>query len=197
MFSGQSIGGSPGECIDKVARQLGDLGSEFDGVHPGAAVEIFASRASPDGHNRYPIFLPSVPKADMNFDQIKGSYLNLLERIRKSGNPDVDIPDFCASLQVFFLFHSRLKLNFPEYSNPSHRDETARILRKFVRKRGNETETAGDRRRSCCKQVHLQWYIHIQHLLYPPVFQPSRSSHLPTASPRPPFRRPSAQTTPK
>ena len=34
----------------------------------------------------------------MNFDQIKGSYLHLLDRIRKTGE-DVDIPDFCASLQ--------------------------------------------------------------------------------------------------
>ncbi|CAI2354116.1 unnamed protein product [Caenorhabditis sp. 36 PRJEB53466] len=108
---GQSVGGSPGECIDKVARQLGHLGSEFDRIHPGAAVEVLASRASPDGHSRYPVFLPSVPKANMNFDQIKGSYLNLLERIQKSGGETIDIPDFCASLQNTVTRHIATKLH--------------------------------------------------------------------------------------
>ncbi|CAB02716.1 putative tRNA N6-adenosine threonylcarbamoyltransferase, mitochondrial [Caenorhabditis elegans] len=108
---GQSVSGSPGECIDKVARQLGDLGSEFDGIHVGAAVEILASRASADGHLRYPIFLPNVPKANMNFDQIKGSYLNLLERLRKNSETSIDIPDFCASLQNTVARHISSKLH--------------------------------------------------------------------------------------
>ncbi|EGT40297.1 hypothetical protein CAEBREN_04341 [Caenorhabditis brenneri] len=106
---GQSIGGSPGECIDKVARQLGNLGSEFEGIHTGAAVEVLASRASPDGHHRYQIFLPHVEKANMNFDQIKGSYLNLLERIKKK--EEIIVPDFCASLQNTVARHIASKLH--------------------------------------------------------------------------------------
>uniref|UniRef100_A0A1I7U873 N(6)-L-threonylcarbamoyladenine synthase n=1 Tax=Caenorhabditis tropicalis TaxID=1561998 RepID=A0A1I7U873_9PELO len=108
---GQSISGSPGECIDKVARELGDFGPEFDGVHAGAAVEILASRASPNGHLRYSVFLPHVEKANMNFDQIKGSYLNLLERIRKKGETALNIPDFCASLQSTVARHIASKLH--------------------------------------------------------------------------------------
>ncbi|EFO92811.1 hypothetical protein CRE_18195 [Caenorhabditis remanei] len=107
---GESISGSPGECIDKVARHLGPLGSEFDGIHSGSAVEILASRSSESGHLRYPISLPHVEKANMNFDQIKGSYLNLLDRIRKNGE-DVDIPDFCASLQNTVTRHIATKLH--------------------------------------------------------------------------------------
>lgn len=107
---GQSIGGSPGECIDKVARQLGNLGPEFESVHSGAAVETLASRASPDGHHRYQIFLPHVEKANMNFDQIKGSYLNLLERIKKK-EEDICVPDFCASLQNTVTRHIASKLH--------------------------------------------------------------------------------------
>ncbi|KAF1750808.1 hypothetical protein GCK72_017359 [Caenorhabditis remanei] len=107
---GESISGSPGECIDKVARHLGTLGSEFDGIHSGSAVEILASRSSESGHLRYPISLPHVEKVNMNFDQIKGSYLNLLDRIRKNGE-DVDIPDFCASLQNTVTRHIATKLH--------------------------------------------------------------------------------------
>ncbi|CAO4380672.1 unnamed protein product [Caenorhabditis nigoni] len=106
---GQSVSGSPGECIDKVARHLGDLGSEFDGVHAGVAVETLASRFSEFGHQRYPISFPSVGKADMNFDQIKGSYLNLLDRIRRTEG--VDIPDFCSSLQNTVTRHIASKLH--------------------------------------------------------------------------------------
>lgn len=108
---GESMSGSPGECIDKVARHLGSLGSEFDGIHSGSAVEILASRSSESGHLRYPISLPHVEKANMNFDHIKGSYLNLLDRIRRKEGDELDIPDFCASLQNTVTRHIATKLH--------------------------------------------------------------------------------------
>ncbi|KIH57514.1 hypothetical protein ANCDUO_12295 [Ancylostoma duodenale] len=42
---GESTSGSPGECLDKIARelQISEM-REFLDVHPGAAVEQLASR---------------------------------------------------------------------------------------------------------------------------------------------------------
>ncbi|ULT91105.1 hypothetical protein L3Y34_009014 [Caenorhabditis briggsae] len=92
---GQSVGGSPGECIDKVARHLGDLESEFDGVHAGVAVETLASRSSEFGHQRYPI----------------RSYLNLLDKLRRTEKEKVNVSDFCASLQNTVTRHIASKLH--------------------------------------------------------------------------------------
>lgn len=105
----------------------------------GAAVEILASRASADGHLRYPIFLPNVPKANMNFDQIKGSYLNLLERLRKNSETSIDIPDFCASLQVCEEPRRDFEIVFDAFSK---KKKTYSKMQFSIRKKSlNYTET--------------------------------------------------------
>ncbi|CAD6192448.1 unnamed protein product [Caenorhabditis auriculariae] len=95
---GQSVSGSPGECMDKIARELHvQQIPEFKNIHPGAAVEILASRSSQEGHSRYPIAMPNTVGADMNFSQIKSPYLNMAraEMLRSY----FSLEDFAASLQ--------------------------------------------------------------------------------------------------
>ncbi|KAK5984638.1 hypothetical protein GCK32_011840, partial [Trichostrongylus colubriformis] len=72
VLYGQSTSGSPGECLDKIAREL-EL-HEIEGfreIHPGAAVEQLASRCSENGHLRYGVFGPCTSGADMNFSRLK------------------------------------------------------------------------------------------------------------------------------
>ncbi|EPB68741.1 peptidase, M22 family [Ancylostoma ceylanicum] len=96
---GESTSGSPGECLDKIARELriSEM-KEFLDVHPGAAVEQLASRSSPNGHLRYSVIGPHTSGADMNFSQLKSSYLNLARK--HSTEEGFSIEDFCASVQL-------------------------------------------------------------------------------------------------
>ncbi|PIO67018.1 hypothetical protein TELCIR_11249 [Teladorsagia circumcincta] len=116
---GQSTSGSPGECLDKIARELeiNDI-EEFRDVHPGAAVEQLASRASENGHLRYTALGPCTSGADMNFSQLKSSYLNLVRKHR--GDVDFSVEDFCASVQHHVTRHLVSKLhNCLEYLHSS------------------------------------------------------------------------------
>ncbi|KAK6025195.1 hypothetical protein OSTOST_08916 [Ostertagia ostertagi] len=98
VLYGQSTSGSPGECLDKIAREL-EINNveEFRDVHPGAAVEQLASRCSENGHLRYTAVGPCTSGADMNFSQLKSTYLNLVRKHRD--DVDFSVEDFCASVQ--------------------------------------------------------------------------------------------------
>uniref|UniRef100_A0A915PQF9 N(6)-L-threonylcarbamoyladenine synthase n=1 Tax=Setaria digitata TaxID=48799 RepID=A0A915PQF9_9BILA len=91
-----STSGSPGECIDKISRALNFKEPELLDMHPGAALEIMASRASTDGCKRYSIDINRFTKMALhfNFSWIKATYLVMISR-----QPIIDIPDFCASVQ--------------------------------------------------------------------------------------------------
>lgn len=41
-----STSGSPGECMDKISRALNFEEPELHGLHPGAALEVMASRCA-------------------------------------------------------------------------------------------------------------------------------------------------------
>ncbi|KAK6757349.1 hypothetical protein RB195_015274 [Necator americanus] len=100
---GESTSGSPGECLDKIARELRiNEMQEFLDIHPGAAVERLASRSS-NGHLRYSVTGPHTSGADMNFSQLKSSYLNLARR--HAGDEDFSVEDFCASVQHHLTRH--------------------------------------------------------------------------------------------
>ncbi|WKY08907.1 hypothetical protein Q1695_001801 [Nippostrongylus brasiliensis] len=101
--------GSPGECLDKIARELNVTDTdEFRDIHPGAAVEQLASRCSDGGHLRYSVRGPCTSGADMNFSQLKSSYLNLAKE-KHSANFSVE--DFCASVQHHLTRHIATKLH--------------------------------------------------------------------------------------
>ncbi|KAJ1370531.1 hypothetical protein KIN20_032267 [Parelaphostrongylus tenuis] len=107
---GESISGSPGECLDKVARelQLNEI-DEFRNIHPGAALERLARRCSTNGHLRYSVSGPHTTGADMNFSTLKSSYLNLVRMERN--NADFSTEDFCASVQHHVTRHLATKLH--------------------------------------------------------------------------------------
>ncbi|CAB3396723.1 unnamed protein product [Caenorhabditis bovis] len=122
VLYGMSVSGSPGECIDKVAREL-DIENAHS--HAGAAVEMLAKRASENGHLRYSSVLPSTSGADMNFSQLKSTYLNLAAKHKNS--PDFCREDFCASLQHSVARHLTSKLHsFLDWytENESNRSKT-------------------------------------------------------------------------
>ncbi|KAK6054108.1 peptidase, M22 family [Cooperia oncophora] len=110
VLYGQSASGSPGECMDKIARELklNEI-QEFREVHPGAAMERMASRCSEIGHLRYGVAGPSTSGADMNFSQLKSSYLNLVRKHREDA--DFSVEDFCASVQHHVTRHLVSKLH--------------------------------------------------------------------------------------
>ncbi|CAI4224644.1 unnamed protein product [Auanema sp. JU1783] len=107
---GQSLSGSAGECLDKIARELNVQSMEgCENIHPGAGLELVAKKASADGYLRYAVGLPSTPRADMNFSQLKSSFLNLIKR--KKDSDDFSVEDFCSSAQHFVARHIISKLN--------------------------------------------------------------------------------------
>ncbi|EFO18200.2 glycoprotease [Loa loa] len=91
-----STSGSPGECIDKISRALNFKEPELLGLHPGAALEVMASRSSVNGFKRYSIDINRFLKMDLhfNFSWIKATYLVMISRQRI-----LNVPDFCASVQ--------------------------------------------------------------------------------------------------
>ncbi|VDM66758.1 unnamed protein product [Strongylus vulgaris] len=92
---------------------------EFLNVHPGAAVEKLASRSSPDGYLRYSVVGPHTSGADMNFAQLKSSFLNLARKYRTEEHFNVE--DFCASVQHHVTRHIASKLhNCLEYLSASN-----------------------------------------------------------------------------
>uniref|UniRef100_A0A0K0DFQ6 N(6)-L-threonylcarbamoyladenine synthase n=1 Tax=Angiostrongylus cantonensis TaxID=6313 RepID=A0A0K0DFQ6_ANGCA len=116
---GESISGSPGECLDKIARelQLNDI-DEFRNIHPGAALEQLARRCSSNGHLRYSVAGPHTSGADMNFSTLKSSYLNLIRK--KINSVGFSMEDFCASVQHHVTRHVVKKLhNCLEYLTDS------------------------------------------------------------------------------
>ncbi|VDO25613.1 unnamed protein product [Brugia timori] len=88
--------GSPGECMDKISRALHFEEPELLGLHPGAALEVIASRSSVDGYKRYPIDVNKFMKMALhfNFSWIKTTYLAMISR-----QSILSVPDFCASVQ--------------------------------------------------------------------------------------------------
>lgn len=110
VIYGESTSGSPGECLDKIARELMvNEREEFRDIHPGAAVERLASRCSDGGHLRYGAVGPHTSGADMNFSQLKSTYLNLIRNRRNDS--DFSVEDFCASVQHHVTRHIVSKLH--------------------------------------------------------------------------------------
>uniref|UniRef100_A0A1I7VFB0 N(6)-L-threonylcarbamoyladenine synthase n=1 Tax=Loa loa TaxID=7209 RepID=A0A1I7VFB0_LOALO len=104
-----STSGSPGECIDKISRALNFKEPELLGLHPGAALEVMASRSSVNGFKRYSIDINRFLKMDLhfNFSWIKATYLVMISRQRI-----LNVPDFCASVQeTFASWHALFKDN--------------------------------------------------------------------------------------
>ncbi|VDM49071.1 unnamed protein product [Toxocara canis] len=98
-----SLSGSPGECLDKLARALPPAVLPLGCSHPGAALEQLATRCSSNGHLRYRIIMPGTNGPNFNFSAIKNSYLTLL---RKLSSDVLNVEDFCASVQYDVLQHS-------------------------------------------------------------------------------------------
>ncbi|EJW81818.1 glycoprotease, partial [Wuchereria bancrofti] len=98
-----SMCGSPGECMDKISRALNFEEPELLGLHPGAALEVMASRSSVDGYKRHPIDINKFVKMALhfNFSWIKTTYLAMISR-----ESILSVPDFCASVQI--PSHNRL-----------------------------------------------------------------------------------------
>ncbi|CAI5451705.1 unnamed protein product [Caenorhabditis angaria] len=105
---GKSLSGSPGECLDKVAREI-SIPSEYSGIHAGAAIEKLAENAETDGYLKYAAVLPSTSGADMQFSQLKSTYLNLARKRREDS--DFSVENFCASLQHSVAAHISSKLH--------------------------------------------------------------------------------------
>lgn len=92
-----SISGSPGECMDKISRALNfEEEPILHDLHPGAALEVMASRSSVDGCKRYSIDIDRLAKMTLhfNFSWIKSTYLVMISKQR-----NLNVPDFCASVQ--------------------------------------------------------------------------------------------------
>uniref|UniRef100_A0A915BBI6 N(6)-L-threonylcarbamoyladenine synthase n=2 Tax=Parascaris univalens TaxID=6257 RepID=A0A915BBI6_PARUN len=103
-----SLSGSPGECLDKLARALPPSAFQFGYSHLGAALEQLASKCSSNGHLRYKIAMPGTKSPNFNFTTIKNSYLTLLRKI----SPDaLHVEDFCASVQHSVAAHLANKLH--------------------------------------------------------------------------------------
>ncbi|MCP9264808.1 putative tRNA N6-adenosine threonylcarbamoyltransferase, mitochondrial [Dirofilaria immitis] len=91
-----STSGSPGECMDKISRALNFEEPELFNLHPGAALEVVASRSSVGGCERYSIDVNKLAKMALhfNFSWIKATYLAMMFRQRI-----LNVADFCASVQ--------------------------------------------------------------------------------------------------
>ncbi|VDN03401.1 unnamed protein product [Thelazia callipaeda] len=106
-----SISGSPGECLDKIGRSLDFTDPELLHMHPGAALEVMASRHvrtfcplyklycfhyPAHFYHRYLIDIERFLKMTLhfNFSWIKSAYL-----VKISKHCNVNVPDFCASVQ--------------------------------------------------------------------------------------------------
>ncbi|KHN86123.1 putative tRNA N6-adenosine threonylcarbamoyltransferase, mitochondrial [Toxocara canis] len=103
-----SLSGSPGECLDKLARALPPAVLPLGCSHPGAALEQLATRCSSNGHLRYRIIMPGTNGPNFNFSAIKNSYLTLL---RKLSSDVLNVEDFCASVQHSVAAHIANKLH--------------------------------------------------------------------------------------
>ncbi|CAG9538452.1 unnamed protein product [Cercopithifilaria johnstoni] len=103
-----STSGSPGECMDKISRALDFEEPELHDLHPGAALEVMASRSSVDGFKRYSIDIDKFAKMALhfNFSWIKATYLVMI-----SGQRTLNVPDFCASVQHSIAKYLVKKLN--------------------------------------------------------------------------------------
>uniref|UniRef100_A0A1I7ZHQ7 N(6)-L-threonylcarbamoyladenine synthase n=1 Tax=Steinernema glaseri TaxID=37863 RepID=A0A1I7ZHQ7_9BILA len=104
---GESVAGSPGEAFDKIGRELRLHESrEFTGIHPGAAIEILARRAT--GVSAYPVkSFPYTVGADFDFHSLRNQYLTTLWR----HGGEIDLPSFCASVQFSVTAHICAKLH--------------------------------------------------------------------------------------
>ncbi|KAL3985390.1 metallohydrolase glycoprotease/Kae1 family protein [Acanthocheilonema viteae] len=103
-----STSGSPGECMDKISRALNFEEPELLGLHPGAALEVMASRSSMNGCKRYSIDVDRFAKMALhfNFSWIKTTYLIMISK-----QQILNVPDFCASVQHSIAKYLVRKLN--------------------------------------------------------------------------------------
>nr|CAD2141681.1 unnamed protein product [Meloidogyne enterolobii] len=116
--------GSPGECLDKLARELGL--QQLNG-HFGVALEQIA-KSYIKGNLDKPHYTLTLPKADisqdLDFDSIKGRYLRII-RDKLKNNKNDEIADLCAAIQhtiaEYICQHLNLILplisSFPEFTN--------------------------------------------------------------------------------
>ncbi|KAL3100105.1 hypothetical protein niasHS_000716 [Heterodera schachtii] len=90
-----SAGGSPGECLDKLARELGL--APYKGSF-AAQMEQMAKKCPPDEVGRFA--LPSWSFGDqMDFNEVKGRYLSLLHRRKEWRNGGTELAVWCAGIQ--------------------------------------------------------------------------------------------------
>uniref|UniRef100_A0A914YG67 N(6)-L-threonylcarbamoyladenine synthase n=1 Tax=Panagrolaimus superbus TaxID=310955 RepID=A0A914YG67_9BILA len=99
---------SPGECLDKVAREIGLKSKDR---HLGAEVERLARLSDDDGCLRFSIKPPSTSGADFHFASIKNSFLNLIQQGKLDKLSQKDTVDLCASLQFQVTSHLCRKLH--------------------------------------------------------------------------------------
>uniref|UniRef100_A0AC35GH76 N(6)-L-threonylcarbamoyladenine synthase n=1 Tax=Panagrolaimus sp. PS1159 TaxID=55785 RepID=A0AC35GH76_9BILA len=99
---------SPGECLDKIAREIGLKSNDR---HFGAEVERLARQSNEDGCLRFSIKSPSTIGADFYFGSIKNSFLNLIVREKLYSLAERDTVDLCASLQFQVTAHLCRKLH--------------------------------------------------------------------------------------
>ncbi|VDK19423.1 unnamed protein product [Anisakis simplex] len=118
-----SVSGSPGECLDKIARSLpSEAFTEFIGLHPGAALEQLAKNCSLDGHLHYRVNMPGTNGPNMDFSSVKNSYLTLLRKLKSAS---LNVENFCASVQHSVAAHLANKLHHClEYINNSEKIPT-------------------------------------------------------------------------
>ena len=98
---GLGDGCSPGECLDKVARQIGIKSEQ---MHFGAEVEKLAESASVEDCLKYTVKAPVSQGADFNFESIKGSFINMVKYNLQLPLSEQHLSAFCASLQVRLSF---------------------------------------------------------------------------------------------
>lgn len=99
---GESVDGSPGECFDKVARQIGLLKlPHYSGCSGGQAIELEAYKATNANRFSFPMPKSAHRNCQFSFSGLKSNALQSIEDIQKRNQLENDqlIPyqeDFCA-----------------------------------------------------------------------------------------------------
>ncbi|KJH49636.1 peptidase, M22 family [Dictyocaulus viviparus] len=118
-----TVYGSPGECLDKIARELQlNQADEFRNIHPGAAIEQLARRCSDNGHLRYSVPGPRASGADMDFSALKSSCINYVRKERTVNhflqkisvrvcNPSIPLVCLYSDTKLLIISTSSLDIN--------------------------------------------------------------------------------------
>lgn len=126
LILGEAIDGAPGECFDKVARELQLRNMpDFAQTHGGQAIEIAARNSKDPNRFEFPLPLAKDRNCQFSFSGLKTAAMRLIENSRANENlgPDEVLKhyeDFCAgflrSITKHIVRRTQRAMEFCEYN---------------------------------------------------------------------------------